>query len=85
MIDQLVELRPVTLGEAILIVLAVLVPLLDILSSRLRRKTFAFSISLSGQATKAGSTALIHLRVRANARASLQRFNVRFVEDVGSA
>ena len=78
MIGQLIEFKSVSVGEAILIVLAVLVPLS--FTRRLRRKTFAFSINLSGQATKAGSTALVHLRVRANAPASLQRFNVRFVE-----
>ena len=80
MMHDLFEYKPVSLGEAILILLAVGIPLSGVIYNYLRRRTFAFAMTVSAHAMQHGTPAEVRLTVKARAPAILERFNVRLVE-----
>jgi hypothetical protein len=79
-IGNFIEFKSITLGEAILIGLTIGLPTLGILFQYARERTFAFKFVDGTNSIEHGQIRLFRVTLKARVSATLERFNVRFVE-----
>jgi hypothetical protein len=75
-----IRFEPLTLGEAILIILTVALPIAGLVINRIRKQSFAIRVQLGPQRVEHGHTEWVRVTLKSRTPIALERLNVRFVD-----
>jgi len=78
--ETLIRFERPTVAEAIIIFLAVILPIVGYMIRRLRERTYPFKFHVDGRRVEHGQTKRIPVRLQSRTPMTLERLNVRFIE-----